>query len=236
MGIPVIGCSCEVCRSSSPYNKRMRSSGLLKIGEKRILIDAGPELRLQALKHEVNRLDGVIITHIHYDHIAGFDDLRVYSYLQKQPLSCALSEESLKEIQARYHYIAPNQFAFHLMHGDSGRIEFAGIPIDYCTYYQREVKVTGIRIGKFAYVSDIREYSSEVMQSLRGVETLIVSALRDTPSPVHFSVDEAVEFARAVGAKRTWLTHIAHEIDHEKTSRELPTDVQLGYDGLEIPI
>lgn len=242
-GVPMIGCSCQVCMSEVSKNKRMRSSGLITLGEKTILIDAGPEFRLQALSAHICRLSAVLLTHAHADHIAGLDDLRAFYFLTKQRLPCFLSEETLEEVRVRYHYfftpITPHksmsaQIDFHLLSQDTGSFEVEGIPLSYFSYFQTQMKVTGFRVGNFAYVSDIREYSESVIEALKGIDLLVLSALRHAPSLMHFSIEEAIHFARKVGAKKTYLTHISHDLDHETTNALLPSDVRLGYDGLEL--
>lgn len=242
-GVPMIGCACSVCSSGFPKNKRMRSSGLLKLGDKNVLIDAGPEFRLQLLREKITSLTAVLLSHAHADHIAGLDDLRAFYFLTKEKLPCFLSEETLTEVRLRYHYffhpVAENrsvsaQVDFNVLPGEGGSFEIEEIPFVYFSYFQLEMKVTGFRIGKFAYVSDIRDYSQEVIEALKGVDVLVLSALRHTPSHMHFTVQEAIHFARLVGAKQTFLTHLSHEIDHETTNAFLPSDIQLGYDGLEL--
>lgn len=240
LGIPVIGCTCSVCTSASPFNQRGRSSALIQIGDKRLLIDAGPDFRVQALKHRINRLNGLILTHTHFDHIGGFDDLRVFYFLQKAPLPCLLSRETFQELQLRYHYLIDPQgvsslFRFRVLEEDFGTVEFEGVRLSYLSYFQAGMKVMGVRVGNLAYVSDIRDYSPQVFEALDGVEILILSALRHEPSHVHFSIEEAIAFSRKVKAKQTWLTHIAHELDYAETKTLLPSDVQMSYDGLEIP-
>ncbi len=242
-GIPVIGCSCAVCTSLSPYNQRWRSSGLILAGGKAILIDVGPEFRLQALKYQINHLDAVLLTHAHADHIAGIDDLRSYFFLTGEKMPCVLSQATFDEVSLRYHYLLKPlhegkniaaQIDFSILEKEFGKIEVAGIPIQYFTYYQLGTQVTGFRVGNFAYVSDIREYSEALIEALEGVEILVLSALRQTPTRMHFSVEEAVAFAKRINAKKTYLTHIAHELDHEATNALLPEEVQMSYDGLKI--
>ncbi len=235
MGVPLVGCSCAVCSSSSPFNKRLRPAGLIRVGEKNYLIDAGPDFRQQALNIKLSRLDGVLLTHAHYDHIGGLDDLRIFFFKQKKKVSCLLSKETLEEIQTRFHYL-DKQFEFQLLEGDFGRALFEGLEIEFVSYLQAGMKVNGYRIGNFAYISDIREFSEDIIEKLIGIETLVISALRLEASHVHFSVDEAILFARKVGAKKTYFTHISHDLEHEKTNAMLPKDIKLGFDGLEIPI
>jgi phosphoribosyl 1,2-cyclic phosphate phosphodiesterase len=126
------------------------------------------------------------------------------------------------------------QIDFQILERDFGRSDFQGVPLEYMSYYQTDTKVTGFRVGAFAFVSDIREYTDELLRSLEGVKTLVLSALRHTPTPMHFSLEEAIAFSRRVGAKMTYLTHIAHDLEYRATQAQLPEDIRLTYDGLEI--
>lgn len=243
LGIPVIGCNCAVCTSDSPCNHRTRPSGLITIADKKLLIDCGPDFRFQALAHHIHHIDGLILTHAHQDHIAGIDELRVYYMRSKTALPCLLSEETAEDIRTRYHYIFKDRsitekkmprMTFQILEGEIGETLFQGIPIGYVSYEQAGMRVTGFRFGDLAYISDIRHYPESIFSHLEGVKTLVLSALRHTPSAFHFSIDEAVAFATRVGAEQTWLTHIAHELDHEKTNSCLPSHVRMAYDGLEL--
>ncbi len=244
-GIPMIGCGCDVCRSLLPQNKRHRAAGLLKVGAKSFLIDVGPEFRIQALNFHIDCLSAVLLTHAHADHIGGVDDLRAYYFLHKKRLPCILSKETFDEVQLRYHYLlkpltsgnsVSAQIDFQVLPGDFGEFEASGVRFKYVSYFQLGMKVTGFLCGHFAYVSDIRHYSHELVEALQGVDVLVLSALRHRPTQMHFSVDEAIAFARRVGAKKTYLTHLSHELEHAATAALLPSDVLLSYDGLEIPI
>lgn len=243
MGIPVIGCHCKVCKSESPCNHRMRPSGLVTIGKKKFLIDAGPDFRTQALTHHIDHLDGVLITHAHHDHIAGIDELRVYYMHSKKPLPFLLSEETAIDIKRRYDYIFQDdsiteklvpRLTLQILSGTHGETIFLDTKIGYLSYEQAGMRVTGFRFGDFAYVSDISQYPQEIFNHLKGVKTLVLSALRHEKSRFHLSVDEAVAFANQVGAQMTWLTHISHDLEHEETNLYLPPHVRMSYDGLEL--
>lgn len=243
-GVPMIGCKCDVCTSGSPYNTRLRSSGLIQIEDRKYLIDVGPDFRTQALDYGIDELNGVLITHAHADHVAGIDDLRAYYFLTHKKLPCVVSKETLAEIKLRNHYMfrpvaqgksLPAQIDFQELPDDFGTFDLDGLHFKYVSYFQAGVKVTGYRIGNFAYISDIREYSEQVVETLKGIDTLVLSALRHEPNEMHFSVEEAVAFSRLVSAKMTYLTHISHELDHEGTNATLPPNVRMSYDGLEIP-
>lgn len=243
MGIPVIGCLCPVCKSESPCNHRLRTSGLVTINGKKLLIDCGPDFRIQALEHHIDHIDALLLTHSHHDHVAGIDELRVYFMRSKKSLPCLLSEETVIDIKTRYRYMFEDvihteklipRIDFQVLEGTHGTTQFQGFPIGYMSYEQAGMRITGFRFGNFAYVTDIRHYPETIFSHLEGVETLVLSALRLTSSAFHLSVDEAVAFAARVGARQTWLTHIAHELDHEQTNSYLPSNVRMAYDGLEL--
>jgi phosphoribosyl 1,2-cyclic phosphate phosphodiesterase len=238
MGVPVVSCGCSVCFSSDLRNKRLRVSALIETEGKKFLIDAGPDFRMQALSHHITHLDGLLITHPHFDHVGGLDDLRVFHCFHKNTLPCLLSQESLEAIKKSHAYLfepfEKERFHFHVLEKKQGDVSFGGVTWQYISFLQKQDKVTGFRLGNMAYILDIRLFSEEIFEMLQGVEILVLSALRYEPSPSHFSVEEAINFAQRVGAKETWLSHLAHEIDYEKGSQILPPGVKLAYDGLEV--
>lgn len=242
LGVPVIGCQCPACQSNLKYNHRFRTSALLTINQKKILIDCGPDFRQQALQHKINTLDGIILTHAHNDHTAGLDDLRAFFYQRTSPLPLLLSEETHDEILKRFDYLfrpslyvsMDQKFTIQKLLDKQGETIFDAIKINYMTYEQGGMQVNGFRFNDLAYLSDIKIYNEALFDSLIGVKKLIISALRFTPSPLHFTVDEAVDFASKVRAEEVWLTHISHDLEHEKVNAYLPDHVNLAYDGLTI--
>jgi phosphoribosyl 1,2-cyclic phosphate phosphodiesterase len=243
-GVPVIGCSCPVCTSSNSKNHRLRSSALITLGNKELVLDVGPDFRQQALKYHIDHVDGVLITHAHYDHIGGIDDLRVLYYMQEKPIPCLLSKDTFEQMQKKLEHLFHQktykssltvQLDFTLLEKDSGKVNFLDIPLLYCSYFQGNAKVTGFRFGDLAYFTDIREFNEDICPSLQGVKTLIISALRWEASPVHFSIEEAIEFGVLADVPNLWITHVAHEIDYDEAVKKLPPHVHLAYDGLELP-
>lgn len=243
LGVPVIGCKCEACTSPDPRDCRMRPGYLITYRGKKIWIDPSQDFRTQALRFHVDHLDGVIITHSHHDHTAGIDDLRVYNAISKKPLPCLMSQETYDALKVRYQYIFDQRslpkslvakMEVSVIDKDRGEIEFQGIRWKYFSFYQAGMLVHGFRIGDFAFLSDIREFPETLFDDLKGVKTMVLSALRVKPSDIHFSIDEAIDFCRHVGSVNTWFTHIAHEVRHTEVEEKLPEGVHLAYDGLEI--
>jgi phosphoribosyl 1,2-cyclic phosphate phosphodiesterase len=219
VGIPVIGCSCEVCHSTNPLNQRLRPSVLLQVANRQFLIDAGPDFRAQALRYGIKDLDGVLFTHAHYDHTSGIDDLRPIYFRRKTPLPLLLSSQTAMDLKTRYYYLfqdhlgqdhVRSRFKLQLLPDEAGWVLFEDLSIQYVTYTQGGMAVNGYRIGDLAYLSDIRHFSSSIFEHLEGVRYLVISALRYSPSALHFSVDEAVDFAKELKAEKVWLTHISH--------------------------
>lgn len=238
-GVPTIGCKCEVCSSSAPKNKRLRPSGLVQVGGKKLLLDIGPDFRQQALTYGIDTIDGLLLTHTHYDHIAGLDEVRTFNVREKRAMPCLLSQASYKDVQKRYDYMfipeAPTaKFDFTVLDQKEGRVDFLGVDIRYCTFLQIGMQVNGFRFGDFAYICDIKQYERSIFSFLKGIRTLVLSSLRPEKSSFHLSFEEAVSFARKSGAKQTWLTHLGHFYDHEEYNAKLPPDVRAGYDGLKL--
>ena len=239
-GIPVIGCKCSVCVSSNPKNIRMRPSLFVEVNKKKLLIDVGPDFRPQALQHHINDIDGLLLTHAHYDHIGGLDDLRILYFMKQTPIPCLLSKECFSEIKSRYDHLFRRatkktslavQFDFTLLEDNAGVCEFEGIKVGYFSYKQGSTKVLGFRIGDLAYITDIKDYDDTIFSSLKGIKTLIISALREKISPVQFNFEQASSFAKKAKAEKVYITHIAHETDHEK---KLPPNMKFAFDGLKL--
>lgn len=243
-GVPVIGHEYDQKKFQDLKNFRLRTSALITINGKIFLIDPGPDFRQQALMYAINQIDGVLITHTHYDHISGIDELRIYYFLHKKPIELLLSEESFEDVSKRYDYLVDQttqivnqdkKFHFHILPQKEGFTEFIGEHFTYFSYEQGHMGVTGYRLGNMAYVTDIKSYHPSIFTYLKGVDLLFVSALRKQQSPVHFNLEEGIQFAKKVGAKQTYFIHISHEITHEEISKELPSNIALGYDGMEVP-
>jgi phosphoribosyl 1,2-cyclic phosphate phosphodiesterase len=246
-GVPQIGCGCEVCRSSDPRDKRTRSGALVETDAgKRILIDTPPELRLQLIAAHVDRIDAILFTHEHADHIHGIDDVRALSVRNKSALHMYGPEETVRTLEQRFAYIfdermrplpgttKPEGDLTTLIAGEP--VEIAGERVVPIAVPHGHTTVFGYRIGALGYVTDAKRLPAEALEALRGVRVLVLNALFWREHPTHLSVPEAIEAARTVGAERTYLTHLTHDNFHAKLEAALPPGIFPAYDGLVIDI
>ena len=240
-GVPMIGCECSVCTSDNPKNSRMRSSILVSGRECNILIDAAPELRIQCLNNAVKKVDAVLLTHPHADHVLGLDDLRHFNLRYKTNIPVYGSQETMNHIYKMFSYV------FEKTLSESSKPEFTLKPINGILnisgqkiipieVMHGQEKVIAYRLDNFAYVTDVSYIPSDSMDKLRGLDLLILDALRMRPHEKHFSIEQAIDIVARLKPKQALFTHIAHEVDHEKTNDLLPEGIKLAYDGLTVEI
>jgi len=233
-----------VCLSDDPKNKRLRAGLWLREADveprraRGIIVDCGPDYRQQALTHRINRLDGILITHSHFDHVAGLDDLRIYNFRQAQALPMRAQEAVLDDIRKRMDYIfnpiqAGGGVASFEMESIDGPFEFLGQRVVPIPVKHGILDILGYRFGDFGFVTDASHIPPESMELLRGVRVLILNALRHKPHSTHFNLSEAVEVAQQIGAEQTWFVHVTHYLEHHATNAILPPGIALAYDGLE---
>lgn len=240
VGIPMVGCRCEVCRSTDPRNHRYRSSVLITAPQGKILIDTTPELRLQLVREQVDHLDAVLFTHHHADHLHGLDDLRPFPARSGKAVPLFCSAEVEERIRTSFAYAFPREdkpgYAY-VPRLDLRRIalepfEVCGERVVPVALEHASMTVYGFRIGDVAYCTDVSRIPDASWPLLEGLDVLILGALRYKPHPAHFSVDEALDAIAKLKPQRAFLTHLSHELDHETVNRQMPANVQLAHDGL----
>ncbi len=240
-GVPMIGCDCPVCMSANPRNKRTRSSVLVETGTGNILIDTTPELRVQCLRENVTKVDAVLFTHAHADHIFGLDDVRRFNEMSGKSMPCYGSEQTLRTLRRAFEYVfVPTQVGGGKPSLDlvqvNGPFEVCGTRVVPIPVLHGKMPVYGYRIGDFAYVTDVSFIPDSSMQLLTSLDTLVLGVLRPTPHETHFSVGQGLEVVDRLSPKRASFTHVTHKLEHEATTASLPPHVELAYDGLRIDV
>jgi phosphoribosyl 1,2-cyclic phosphate phosphodiesterase len=245
VGVPVIGCGCETCRSDNPRNKRLRCSLVLGLPQGNLLVDTTPDLRTQLLREGIGLIHAALYTHDHADHTMGLDDVRLFPYYLGHPLPIYCEEQVESRIRKSFDYC----FAAETQQYPRGAVpQLAFERISLEPFWTLGARVTplrlihgrfsvlGFRFGNVAYCTDTSEIPPESMPLLKGLDVLILDALRLRPHPTHLSLQAAVEIAQRLKPKRTLFTHMSHELEHEATNRQLPAGMELAYDGLRVPL
>lgn len=242
VGVPTIGCHCAVCTSADPRDNRLRPSILVSYEGRNVLIDTTPDFRAQALRARIDRLDAVLFTHAHADHIMGLDDVRPFNFRQKGQIPIYAAPETMAAIQRVFPYIFDGirkesnvpQLCACLLDGapfELFGVEFLPVPV-----LHGKQTIYGFRFGAAAYLTDHSEIPAESMEMLRGLDVLFLDGLRYKPHPTHTTVDRAAAMAEELQARRAFLTHICHDLGHERAESLLPPRVRLAYDGLELTV
>lgn len=241
-GVPMIGCSCKTCTSTDPKDKRLRASILIESETTTIVVDTSSDFRQQMLTANVQKVDAVLYTHHHTDHISGFDDLRAFHFLRMPVPMCYASEETYKAIQSMFPYafgLVPNTggalattVPFTVI--DTTPFTIGDLLIEPVLVDHGFLEIFGFRIGKFAYLTDCKRIPIASREKLKGIETLVIDGLRYAPHPTHMTIEEAITASKELGAKMTYLTHMNHDILHAEAEEKLPENVRFGWDGLEI--
>lgn len=245
VGVPLIGCACDVCQSPDPHNQRTRCGALLGLPGGNLLIDTPPDLRSQLLRERVGVIDAVVFTHEHADHIFGLDDLRIQQFYLGHPVPLYCRAVVEDRIRTSFDYAFVDQESTH--RGSRPLLEFHSIDLAAFDLLGATVQpillkhgprfdVLGFRVGDVAYCTDTNQIPPESMSLLEGLDVLILGALRRRPHPTHFCLDEAIEVARQLNPRQTYFTHLSHKLEHASTNQQLPEGMQLAHDGLQIPL
>lgn len=245
MGVPTLGCPCTVCKSEDPHDKRLRPSLLLSRNGQNVVIDVTPDFRTQALRVGLDRLDAVLLTHCHADHILGFDDLRPFNFRQKGPIPVYGAEDTFRVVRRVFSYVFDNAPTLSSipsveLHEVDGPFVLLGIPFIPVPLLHGEMDVLGFRFGRAAYLTDFSRLPESSVPLLEDLDDLIVDALRYVPHPMHQTVEQALALIERLRPRRAWFTHIAHDLPHDATNARLRKagypNVKLAYDGLEFDV
>lgn len=242
-GIPTIGCKCAVCASTDPRDNRMRPSISIRYGGRVIVIDTTPDFRAQILRSRTERLDAILFTHAHADHIMGLDDTRPFNFRQGGEIPIYASEETLAVIQRVFAYIFTTEesqswvpkIKAHTF-GQDDTLELFGMPVIPIRVKHGKGTVYGFRFGAFAYLTDHSEIPDESLEKLQGLDTIFLDALRHKPHPTHSTVQRSLQYVEQLKPRRAFFTHISHDLAHSRTEELLPPHVRLAYDGMQITI
>jgi phosphoribosyl 1,2-cyclic phosphate phosphodiesterase len=241
-GVPVIGCECEVCRSLDYRDKRLRSSVLIEVDGKNVVIDTGPDFRQQMLRERVKRLDAVLLTHSHKDHIGGLDDVRAFNFLQREGMPIYGTSPTFEQVKREYYYAFegkkyPGIPILNLNEINDDDFIFKGIKITPLAVMHSQMSVLGFRINDFSYITDANFIPEKTYQKLIGTKVLVLNALQKESHVSHFTLEEALIQAKKIGAAQTYFTHMSHKMGlHSEVIKELPSNITLAYDGLVIDL
>ena len=239
MGVPTIGCDCAVCRSSDPHDKRTRPSILIEYSGQFVLIDTSPDFRQQAIRENITKLDAVIYTHTHADHILGIDDLRPLSFHRSGKIPLYAQREAAAFLRKMFCYIFDDDYKFGgiaqlELKNIEGPFELFGARFEPIKVIHGEAEIYGYRFGSAAYLTDLSEIPEESYERLSGLDALFLDALRHKPHPTHSTVQNSLRIVERIKPKRAFFTHICHDLPHQATNATLPAHVRLSYDGMKL--
>ena len=239
MGVPTIGCNCKVCTSSDARDRRTRPSILLEYGGHIVLIDSTPDFREQALREKITRIDAVLYTHAHADHILGLDDLRPLTFKREQKLPLYADDNTAKIIESMFAYVFDPESTYSTrpqvtLHRLNGTLELFGAKFQPLRVLHGDSEITAYRFGTAAYLTDFSSIPDSTMETLHGLDLLFLDALRRRPHPTHSSLDESLKVVEKLAPRRAFFVHMSHDLGHEETNASLPAHIRLAHDGLKL--
>lgn len=241
-GVPVIACDCNVCTSADPRDKRLRSSVLIEHNNSTVVIDSGPDFRQQMLRARVNRIDGLVFTHEHKDHIAGMDDIRAFNYVHREKVNVYATVRVQEALHREFPYVFEDfkypgvpEIEMHTINSSPFFIgEMELIPVEVLHY---RLPVYGFRVGDFTYITDANAITEAELKKIRGSKIVVINALRKEPHVSHFTLSQALEVLEKIGPEQAYLTHISHQLGrHKDVNAELPSNVKCAYDELTLDL
>lgn len=241
-GVPVITCDCEVCTSADPRDNRLRTSAMVEMEGKTFVFDTGPDFRQQMLREKVGKLDAVLFTHAHKDHIAGMDDVRSFNFRWRKPMEVYATDPTIEALKREYHYIFngenyPGIPRINIHEIDANPFEIEDVAITPLPVLHYRMPVLGFRIGKLAYITDANFIPDSTKALLEGLDVLVINALRKKKHISHFNLEEAIALHAELQPRQTYFTHISHLMGkHSEVSEELPANIEIAYDGLQVEI
>lgn len=240
-GIPVIACNCEVCQSNNDKDKRLRVSVLIETEKNTLVVDSGPDFRTQMLRANVQDIDAILYTHEHKDHVAGMDDVRPFCFKHNKEIEIYAHERVMNQLKKEFHYVFDERFNYPGIPRINPNVisntpfEINGETITPINGLHFKLQVFGFRIGDFTYITDMNAISEKEIEKIKGTKVLVLNALQKNPHISHFTLDEAIEMANKINPEKTYFTHMSHTLGlHDEISSELPENMFLGYDRLEI--
>ena len=241
-GTPVVGCKCVTCSSDNPRNKRTRCSSLITLDSgENILIDSGPDLRIQSLRENIERVDAVLYTHTHADHLHGIDDLRAFCQIQRVQIPLYAKEDAVAHIKQKFGYVLrePSDFwDLPVLRTETVHAPFQlfGIEITPIPVMHGRSRIFGYRIGNFAYMTDVSEIPEESFALLENLDVVLLDCLREASHPTHINIEQSLAYIGRIKAKQSYMIHMTHELEYTSLASKLPSDVFVGYDGLKLSI
>ncbi len=240
-GIPIIACDCEVCKSNNSKDKRLRSSVFVQSGDSNIIIDTGPDFRYQVLRANIKRLDAILFTHQHRDHIAGLDDVRSFNFKQKKAMPVYGNSWVIEQLKREFHYVFENKYPgipqLEIDIIENKKFHIGHLPIIPVQVFHHKLPVFGFRILDFTYITDANYIPEPELDKIYGSKVLVLNALQREKHLSHFNLDEALKMIEIIKPEKAYLTHISHSLGlHDQVSKELPSNVFLAFDGLSITL